>query len=42
LVIAVLDLAPVATTGLLAAVLIAGVVTGFLLHRSGEVRTAKV
>jgi hypothetical protein len=42
LVIAVLDLAPVATTGLLAAVLIAGVVTGFLLHRSGEVRAAKV
>jgi low temperature requirement protein LtrA len=40
--ITVLDLTPAAITGLLAAVLIAGVVTGFLLHRSGEVRTAKV
>jgi low temperature requirement protein LtrA len=42
LMITVLDLAPVTTMGLLAAVLIAGVVTGFLLHRSGEVRTTKV
>jgi low temperature requirement protein LtrA len=42
LLVTVLDLAPVATTALLAAVLIAGVVIGFLLHRSGEVRTAKV
>jgi hypothetical protein len=42
LMIAIPDLAPAATTGLLAVVLVAGVVTGFLLHRSGEVRTTKV
>jgi low temperature requirement protein LtrA len=42
LLIALLDLSPVVTVGLLAAVLVAGVVAGFLLHRSGEVRTAKV
>jgi hypothetical protein len=42
LLIAVLDLSPVVTVGLLAAVLVAGVIAGFLLHRSGEVRTAKV
>lgn len=42
LVIAVLDLSPAVTATTLAAMLIAGVVTGFLLHRHGEVRTAKV
>ncbi|MEV4639671.1 low temperature requirement protein A [Actinoplanes sp. NPDC049548] len=42
LVVAVLDLAPATTLGLLTAILVAGVVTGFLLHRSGEVRTAEV
>ena len=42
LVIAALDLSPVLTLGLLAAVVVAGVVAGFLLHRAGEVRTAKV
>jgi low temperature requirement protein LtrA len=42
LLIALLDLSPIVTVGMLAAVLVAGVLTGFLLHRSGEVRTAKV
>ncbi|WP_232049944.1 low temperature requirement protein A [Actinoplanes sp. OR16] len=42
LVIALLDLAAVVTAGLFAALVVAGVVAGFLLHRSGEVRTAKV
>ncbi|WP_433304839.1 low temperature requirement protein A [Actinoplanes sp. CA-030573] len=42
LLIVLLDLSPAVTMGLLAAVLIAGVVTGFVLHRRGEVRTAKV
>jgi len=42
LLVALLDLAPVVTLGALAVVLVAGVVTGFLLHRSGEVRTAKM
>ena len=42
LLIAVLDLSPVLTVGLIAVVTVLGVVTGFLLHRSGEVRTAKV
>jgi low temperature requirement protein LtrA len=42
LLIALLDLAPIATVWLLAVVAVAGVVTGFLLHRAGEVRTAKV
>ncbi|WP_250032769.1 low temperature requirement protein A [Paractinoplanes maris] len=42
LVVVLLDLSPVATVGLLAAVLVAGVLVGFQLHRAGEVRTAKV
>ncbi|MBG0563748.1 low temperature requirement protein A [Actinoplanes aureus] len=42
LLIPLLDLSPILTVGLLAAVLAAGVVIGFLLHRAGEVRTAKV
>jgi len=42
LAVALLDLAPVATVGVLAVVLVAGVFGGFLLHRSGEVRMAKV
>jgi low temperature requirement protein LtrA len=42
LVITLCDLAPVRMMGLLAGLLIAGAITGFLLHRSGEVRTAKV
>ena len=42
LLIVLLDLAPVVTLGLLAALLVAGVLAGFLLHRAGEVRTAKV
>ncbi|MEV4701964.1 low temperature requirement protein A [Actinoplanes sp. NPDC049316] len=42
LLIVALDLSPVPTLGLLAALTIAGVVAGFLLHRAGEVRTAKV
>jgi low temperature requirement protein LtrA len=42
LLIVLLDLSPIGTVGLLAAVTVAGVVAGFLLHRSGEVRTAKV
>jgi low temperature requirement protein LtrA len=42
LLIVLLDLSPVVTVGLLAAVLVAGVLAGFLLHRAGEVRTAKV
>jgi low temperature requirement protein LtrA len=42
LIIALLDLSPIFTVGVLAAGLVAGVLTGFLLHRSGEVRTAKV
>ncbi|GAA0809520.1 low temperature requirement protein A [Spirilliplanes yamanashiensis] len=41
-VICLLDLGPVLTLGLLALLVAAGVVTGFLLHRAGEVRTAKV
>ena len=41
LLIAVLDLSPTVTMGTLSAVLAAGVLTGFLLHRRGEVRTAK-
>jgi low temperature requirement protein LtrA len=40
--IAILDLPPVPTVGLMAAVVLAGVVTGFLQHRAGQVRTAKV
>ncbi|WP_067501233.1 low temperature requirement protein A [Actinoplanes sp. TFC3] len=42
LLIALLDLPPVLTVGLLAALTVVGVIAGFLLHRSGEVRTAKV
>jgi low temperature requirement protein LtrA len=42
LLIVLLDLSPIGTVALLAAVTVAGVVAGFLLHRSGEVRTAKV
>ena len=42
LLIAWLDLAPLWTAGLLAAVLVAGAVTGFVLHRHGEVRTAEI
>jgi low temperature requirement protein LtrA len=42
LLIALLDLSPAVTVGLFAALTVAGVVVGFLLHRSGEVRTAKV
>jgi low temperature requirement protein LtrA len=42
LVIAALDLSPVLTLGLLAALAVAGVLAGFFLHRAGEVRTAKV
>ncbi|MGW4946526.1 low temperature requirement protein A [Actinoplanes sp. NPDC004185] len=42
LLIALLDLSPAVTVGLFAALTVAGVLTGFLLHRSGEVRTAKV
>ncbi len=42
LVIALLDLSPVATVGLLAALVVGGVLTGYQLHRSGEVRTAKI
>jgi low temperature requirement protein LtrA len=42
LLIALLDLSPVVTVGLFAALTVAGVVVGFLEHRSGEVRTAKV
>ncbi|MEV7621737.1 low temperature requirement protein A [Actinoplanes sp. NPDC089786] len=40
--IALLDLSAVMTVVLFAALTAAGVVAGFLLHRSGEVRTAKV
>ncbi|MEV6635163.1 hypothetical protein AB0M54_30875 [Actinoplanes sp. NPDC051470] len=40
--IALLDLSAVMTVVLFAALTVAGVVAGFLLHRSGEVRTAKV
>jgi low temperature requirement protein LtrA len=42
LLIALLDLSPVRTVGLFAVVAVAGVLTGFQLHRAGEVRTAKV
>ena len=42
LLIVALDLPSVPTLGLLAALMVAGVVAGFLLHRAGEVRTAKV
>ncbi|MDP9792872.1 low temperature requirement protein LtrA [Catenuloplanes nepalensis] len=42
LLIALLDLSAVMTTGLFAALTVAGVIAGFLLHRSGEVRTAKI
>jgi low temperature requirement protein LtrA len=42
LLIVLLDLSPALTMGLLAVVAVTGVLTGFLLHRSGEVRTAKV
>ncbi|MGA5299464.1 low temperature requirement protein A [Nucisporomicrobium flavum] len=42
LLVVALDLPPVPTLGLLAALTVAGVVAGFLLHRAGEVRTAKV
>jgi low temperature requirement protein LtrA len=42
LLIALLDLSPALTLGLFAVVAVGGVVTGFLLHRAGEVRTAKV
>jgi len=41
LLIALLDFSPAVTMGTLAAVLAAGVLTGFVLHRRGEVRTAK-
>jgi hypothetical protein len=37
-----LDLSPRLTMGLFAALLVAGVLVGFQLHRKGEVRTAKV
>jgi hypothetical protein len=37
-----LDLLPVLTMVLLAAVAFTGVLTGYFLHRAGEVRTAKV
>lgn len=40
--VALLDFTPVATVGLLAALVVGGVVTGFLQHRAGLVRTAKV
>lgn len=40
--IALLDLSAVMTVVLFAALTVAGVVAGFLLHRSGEVRTAKI
>ncbi|AGL17240.1 low temperature requirement protein A [Actinoplanes sp. N902-109] len=42
LLIVALDLSPVLTLMLLALLSAAGVVTGFLLHRAGEVRTAQV
>ncbi|MEU4564637.1 low temperature requirement protein A [Actinoplanes sp. NPDC023936] len=42
LLIVLLDLSPVTTMAWLAALLAAGVLTGFQLHRAGEVRTAKV
>ncbi|UQU67910.1 low temperature requirement protein A [Couchioplanes caeruleus] len=42
LLVVALDLPSVPTLALLAALMVAGVVAGFLLHRSGEVRTAKV
>lgn len=42
LLIALLDLSPAATVCLLAALTVAGVLAGYLLHRAGEVRTAKV
>jgi hypothetical protein len=42
LLIALLDLSPAVTVGLFAVLTVAGVLTGFALHRSGEVRTAKV
>ncbi|GAA3345365.1 hypothetical protein GCM10020358_52160 [Amorphoplanes nipponensis] len=42
LVVVLLDLSPVATVGLLAVLAVAGVLTGYQLHRYGEVRTAKV
>lgn len=42
LLVVLLDLSPAVTAGLLALLLVAGTVAGFLLHRAGEVRTAKV
>jgi low temperature requirement protein LtrA len=42
LLIAALDLSPVLTVCLFAVLTVAGVLTGFVLHRKGEVRTAKV
>ncbi|WP_229068955.1 low temperature requirement protein A [Actinoplanes sp. DH11] len=42
LLVVLLDLSPVLTVGLFAAVLVAGVIAGFLLHRAGEVRTEKI
>ncbi|MEV0722821.1 hypothetical protein AB0I37_08605 [Micromonospora purpureochromogenes] len=37
-----LDLPPVVTLVLLTVIVAVGVVTGFALHRAGEVRTTKV
>lgn len=40
--VALLDPSPIVTLGLLALIVVGGVLTGFALHRAGEVRTAKV
>jgi low temperature requirement protein LtrA len=40
--LAVADLPPVATVALTAALVVAGVATGILQHKAGEIRTAKV
>ena len=42
LLVVTLDLVPVLTMLLLAAVAFTGVLAGYFLHRAGEVRTAKV
>jgi hypothetical protein len=42
LLVVALDLMPVLTLLLLAAVAFTGVLAGYFLHRAGEVRTAKV
>jgi low temperature requirement protein LtrA len=41
-VVALLDLSPLYTLLLLAGIVVAGVLTGFSQHRSGQVRTAKI